>query len=106
MRNLVKAIAAVVLYLMPAAALAQTPVKAGQQLPSRWSMVGQWLVEAVIFGIAGVAILIGAYFVWEILTPYSVRQELVEHKNVAVALVVAAFVIGTAMIIAAAIGGP
>ena len=83
----------------------QKPAPASMQAASRWGMLGQWLLEALIFGIVGVAILIVAYYVWELITPYSVKKVLIEDKNLAAGVVVAAFIIGTAIIIAAAIGG-
>ncbi len=64
-----------------------------------WALV----LEAVIFGVAGIVLLIGAYYLWELITPYSVKDELIKEKNMAAAIVVAAFIIGTAIVIAAAI---
>jgi hypothetical protein len=62
-----------------------------------------WLFEAIVFGAVGIAVLIGAYYLWELITPYSVKDQLIKEKNVAVGIVVAAFILGTALIIAAAI---
>lgn len=61
------------------------------------------LLDASLFGLAGIVLLIIGYYVWELVTPYNVRRELHENKNVAVAVVVAAFIIGMAIVIAAAI---
>ena len=61
------------------------------------------LLDASLFGIAGIVLLIIGYYVWELITPYNVRRELHENKNVAVAIVVAAFIIGMAMVIAASL---
>lgn len=61
------------------------------------------LVDASIFGIVGILLLIVGYYVWELVTPYNVRKELEENKNVAVAIVVAAFIIGMAIVIAASL---
>jgi putative membrane protein len=61
------------------------------------------LVDASIFGIVGVILLILGYYVWELITPYNVRKELQENKNVAVAIVVASFILGMAIIIAASL---
>ena len=60
------------------------------------------LVDASIFGIVGVVLLIVGYYLWELVTPYNVRKEL-EDKNVAVAIVVAAFILGMAIVIAASL---
>ena len=60
------------------------------------------LIDASIFGIVGVVLLILGYYLWELVTPYNVRKEL-EDKNVAVAIVVAAFILGMAIVIAASL---
>ena len=59
------------------------------------------LLDASIFGITGIALLIIGYYIWELVTPYNLRRELHENKNVAVAVVVAAFIVGMAIVIAA-----
>jgi uncharacterized membrane protein YjfL (UPF0719 family) len=61
------------------------------------------LLDASLFGIAGIVLLIIGYYVWELITPYNLRRELHENKNVAVAIVVAAFIIGMAIVIAASL---
>lgn len=61
------------------------------------------LLDASLFGVAGIALLIVGYYIWELVTPYNLRRELQENKNVAVAVVVAAFIIGMAIVIAAAL---
>jgi putative membrane protein len=61
------------------------------------------LLDATLFGIAGIVLLIIGYYVWELITPYNVRRELHENKNVAVAIVVAAFILGMAIVIAASL---
>jgi putative membrane protein len=61
------------------------------------------LLDATLFGMAGIVLLIIGYYVWELITPYNLRREIHENKNVAVAIVVAAFIIGMAIIIAASL---
>jgi uncharacterized membrane protein YjfL (UPF0719 family) len=61
------------------------------------------LLDATIFGVAGIALLIIGYYIWELVTPYNLRRELQDNKNLAVAVVVAAFIIGMAIVIAAAL---
>jgi putative membrane protein len=71
-------------------ALAQAPL---------WRMI----LDATVFGIAGVVVLILGYYIWELVTPYNLRRELQENKNVAVAVVAASFILGMAIVIAAAL---
>lgn len=61
------------------------------------------LIDAAIFGVVGIILLIVGYYVWELVTPYNVRKELQENKNVAVAIVVAAFILGMAIVVAASL---
>ena len=68
-----------------------------------FGQIGWWVLQTLIFGLVGIVVLIGAYYLWEMLTPYSVKEQLVKEKNLAVAIVVAAFILGTAIVIAAAL---
>jgi len=61
------------------------------------------LLDATLFGISGIVLLIIGYYVWELITPYNLRREIHENKNVAVAIVVASFIIGMAIVIAASL---
>lgn len=67
--------------------------------PPLWRL----LLDASLFGLAGIALLIVGYYIWELVTPYNLRRELHENKNLAVAVVVAAFILGMAIVIAAAL---
>ena len=51
----------------------------------------------------GIALLIVGYYIWELVTPYNLRRELQENKNLAVAVVTASFVVGMAIVVAAAL---
>jgi len=64
-----------------------------------WRMI----LDATILGITGVVILILGYYIWELVTPYNLRRELQDNKNVAVAVVAASFIIGMAIVVAAAL---
>jgi uncharacterized membrane protein YjfL (UPF0719 family) len=83
---------------MPLAAqvLQATPV---QEAAPLWRLI----LDAALFGITGIVLLIIGYYVWELITPYNLRREIHENKNVAVAIVVAAFIVGMAIVIAASL---
>jgi len=73
-------------------------------------MTLDWLKPEVILGSAmyaviGVAIFWIAFVIVDKLTPYRLWEELVEHKNLALAIVVAAMCISIGNIVAAAIHG-
>jgi putative membrane protein len=63
------------------------------------------LVTTVLFVVLGLVIFALAYMVIDKVTPFSVRKELEEDHNVALAIVIASVILGTALIIAAAIHG-
>ncbi len=59
----------------------------------------------VLYAVIGVVVLWLAFILIDKLTPYHLWQQLVEEKNVALAIVVGAMFIALGMIIAAAIHG-
>ena len=61
------------------------------------------LLTSVVYGLLGLTLLLIGYYLYEIVTPFSVKEELVTHRNAAVGMVVAAFILGMAIVIAAAI---
>lgn len=65
----------------------------------------QPIVNSIIYSFLGIIILIIAYFIIEKITPENTWKEVVQKNNIAVAIVLAAFVIGISMIISAAIHG-
>jgi putative membrane protein len=71
-------------------ALAQAPL---------WRMI----LDATIFGVIGIVLLILGYYIWELVTPYNLRRELQDNKNLAVAVVAAAFIVGMAIVVGAAL---
>lgn len=65
----------------------------------------QPVINSILFSFLGIIILLVAYFIIEKVTPENTWKEVVEKNNVAVAIVLAAFIIGISMIISAAIHG-
>ena len=65
----------------------------------------QPIVNSIVYSFLGIVILLIGYFIIEKLTPEHTWKEVVEKNNVAVAIVLAAFIIGISMIISAAIHG-
>ena len=73
-------------------------------------MTLDWLKPEVILGstmyaLIGVVIFWVAFIIVDKITPYKLWEELVEHKNVALAIVVGAMCISIGNIVAAAIHG-
>jgi putative membrane protein len=65
--------------------------------------LGRMILDEAIFGVTGIVLLILGYYIWELVTPYNLRRELQENKNLAVAVVAAAFILGMAVVIGAAL---
>jgi hypothetical protein len=60
------------------------------------------MISTVIYGLIGIFLAVVGYFIFDWITPYSLGKELVEDKNVAVAIVVAAILLSVAIIVSAA----
>ncbi|MFL9837079.1 DUF350 domain-containing protein [Flavobacterium sp. ST-75] len=63
------------------------------------------VLSSLLFSFLGLAILLISYFIVEKLTPENTWKEIVQNKNIALAIVFAAFIIGIAIIISGAIHG-
>ncbi len=63
------------------------------------------LITTLLFVLIGLVIFALAFVVIQKVTPFSVRKEIEEDHNVALAIVIASVIFGTALIIAAAIHG-
>ncbi|MES2486650.1 MAG: DUF350 domain-containing protein [Bacteroidota bacterium] len=63
------------------------------------------ILASVIFSIVGLIILFVAYFVVEKITPENTWKEIVHNKNIPLAIIFGAFIIGMSIIISAAIHG-
>ncbi|HET9524902.1 MAG TPA: DUF350 domain-containing protein [Pyrinomonadaceae bacterium] len=65
----------------------------------------QTVVTTVVFVVLGLIVFAIAFLVIGKSTPFSVRKEIEEDHNVALAIVIASVILGSALIIAAAIHG-
>ena len=58
---------------------------------------------AIVFALIGIVVFVSAFVVIDKLTPYDLWKEIVEEKNLALAVLVGAMSIGICIIIAAAV---
>lgn len=63
------------------------------------------IVASLLFSLLGFVILFIAYLIVEKLTPENTWKEIVQNKNIALAIVFASFIIGISIIISGAIHG-
>jgi putative membrane protein len=61
------------------------------------------VLNAAVFAVLGITILIAAFAIVDWLTPYKLWEEIVEQKNMALAIMVGAMSIAVGIIIAAAV---
>jgi len=61
------------------------------------------LLNSVIYALLGIIIFVAGFIIVDKLTPYDLWKQLVEEKNLALAIVVGAAALGICQIIAAAI---
>jgi putative membrane protein len=63
----------------------------------------KFILSAGIFSALGIVMLVIGFFIIDKLTPYALWKEIVEHKNMALAILVGSAILGISNIIASAI---
>lgn len=63
------------------------------------------LAASVVYSLLGIIILVISFFLFNKLTPGTLRREILEEHNTALAIMSAAFMLAVALIISAAIHG-
>ena len=61
------------------------------------------LVNALVYSVLGILIFVIAFLIIDKMTPYHLWKEIIEDKNVALAILIGALSIGMCIIIAAAV---
>jgi uncharacterized membrane protein YjfL (UPF0719 family) len=61
------------------------------------------LLNAFVFAVLGVAILVVSFFLLDKITPYDLWKEIVEEQNTALAILAGLMSLGIAIIVAAAV---
>ena len=62
-----------------------------------------FLLNALVYAVLGIVVLIVSFIVVDKLTPYDLWKEIVEEKNIALALFVGLMSLGVSIIIASAV---
>jgi uncharacterized membrane protein YjfL (UPF0719 family) len=65
----------------------------------------KYIISSVVFSVIGIVVLLFFFWLIDWITPENLRKEIVEKNNLAVAIVMAAFVIALGLIISSAIHG-
>ncbi len=69
------------------------------------SQLGGLVLQTLVFALMGIVIFAIAFWVIVKVTPFSVRKEIEEDQNVAMAVLIGAIIIAIAIVLAAAIQG-
>jgi len=62
-----------------------------------------YILNALIYSVLGIALFLAAFAIVDKITPYHLWKEIVEDKNMALAILVGAMSLGMCIIIAAAV---
>ena len=62
-------------------------------------------IASVLYSVIGIVMFAAGFFVIKLVTPFSIRKEIEEDQNTALAIVIGAVILGLSLIIAHAIGG-
>ena len=98
------------LFRLPAFVVLLTPalLHAADAAPAvTWhaQSLGQALVYMLLFAGVGIVAAIGGYKIFDKCTPGHLNKEILEHRNVAAAIIAGAVILGVCIIIAAAMLG-
>ena len=63
------------------------------------------VVDSILYSILGTIVLLGAFAFIERMLPFSLRKEIAEDQNVALGIILGAFILGVSLIISSAIRG-
>lgn len=70
-----------------------------------WTLLFEHVVAAIVFGLIGILMFVGTLWVLRRVSPFSIEKELAEDQNIALGIVMAAMLIGLAIILASALSG-
>jgi uncharacterized membrane protein YjfL (UPF0719 family) len=85
------------------AVMLPVPVLAQALAPPEPPSLLTLLAHATLFGLLGIALLIGSFYLWELVTPLKLTKVIFEEHNVAAGVVTAGIILGTAVVVAAAL---
>jgi putative membrane protein len=61
------------------------------------------ILNALIYAVLGIVVFAISFNVWDRMTPYDLWKQIIEEKNIALAIVVGFFSLGLSIIIASAV---
>jgi putative membrane protein len=81
------------------------PTGRGFEMDINWVLVVKTLVESIVYSLIGIVMFATSFLIIKLITPFSLRKEIEEDQNTALAIMIGSVILGLAIVIAAAIGG-
>ena len=63
------------------------------------------VVDSIVYSVLGTVVLLAAFALIERILPFSMRKEVAEDHNVALGIILGAFILGVSLIISSALRG-
>ena len=70
-----------------------------------FSLHARPVVDSILYSVLGTIVLLAAFAFIERVLPFSLRKEVAEDQNVALGIILGAFILGVSLIISSAIRG-
>ena len=70
-----------------------------------WAPFVKAVVASIVYSLIGIVMFAASFVIIKMVTPFSLRKEIEEDQNTALAILIGSVILGLSIIIAAAIGG-
>lgn len=70
-----------------------------------WEPFVKALIASIVYSLIGIVMFAVSFIVIRLVTPFSLRKEIEEDQNTALAILIGSVILGLSIIIASAIGG-
>jgi uncharacterized membrane protein YjfL (UPF0719 family) len=70
-----------------------------------WEALIKTLAETIVYSLLGILMFAACFITIKLVTPFSLRKEIEEDQNTALAIVIGSVIIGISIVIASAISG-
>lgn len=70
-----------------------------------WAPFVKAVIASIVYSLIGIVMFAVSFLVIKMVTPFSLRKEIEEDQNTALAIMIGSVILGLSIIIAAAIGG-
>jgi hypothetical protein len=78
---------------------------AGRAMEIIWAPFVKAVVASIVYSLIGIVMFAASFIIIRLVTPFSLRKEIEEDQNTALAILIGSVILGLSIIIAAAIGG-